>query len=89
MGWIPRWDSHWMTFPSVSPPNFVSVYPPMGILIPILTRTEVSTLWSSFFLRFMWFVNCILSILNFWANIHLLVSADHVGSFVIDLPHSG
>jgi hypothetical protein len=35
---------------------------------------EVSTLWSSFFLSFMWFVNYILSILSFWANIHLSVS---------------
>jgi hypothetical protein len=22
MGWFPRWDSHWITFPSVSAPNF-------------------------------------------------------------------
>jgi hypothetical protein len=29
-----------------------------------------STLWSSFFLSFMWSVNCILS---FWANIYLSV----------------
>ena len=44
MGWISRWDSHWMTFPSVSAPHFVPVSPPMGTLIPLLRRTEVSTL---------------------------------------------
>ena len=33
-----------------------------GYLVPPLRRTEVSTLWSSFFLIFMWFVNCILGI---------------------------
>jgi hypothetical protein len=42
MGWTPRWDSHWMAFPSVSAPNFGSVSPPMGILIPLLRRTEVT-----------------------------------------------
>jgi hypothetical protein len=50
----------------------------MGILFPLLRRIEVSTLWSSFFLCFMWFVNCMFGILNFWANIHFSVSAYHV-----------
>jgi hypothetical protein len=27
MGWIPRWGSLWMAFPSVSAPHFVSVFP--------------------------------------------------------------
>ena len=27
IGWIPRWDSLWMAFPSVSAPHFVLVYP--------------------------------------------------------------
>ena len=31
MRWIPRCDSHWMIFPSVSAPNFVSVSPSIGI----------------------------------------------------------
>jgi hypothetical protein len=57
--------------------------------VPVLRRNEVSTLWSSFFLSFMYFANCILGILSFWANIHLSVSAYHVCSFVIELPHSG
>jgi hypothetical protein len=39
----------------------VSVIPSMGILFPLLRRTEVSILWSSFFLSFMCFVNCIFS----------------------------
>jgi hypothetical protein len=66
-----------------------SVSPPMGILSPLLRRTKVSTLWSSLFLSFKLSVNCILGILNFWANIHLSVSAYHMCSFVIGLPHSG
>ena len=86
MGWIPKWGSLWMVIPSGSAPNFVSVTPSMGILFPILRRNEVSTLWSSF-LSFMCFANCILGILSFWANIHLEVSAYHVSSFVIRLPH--
>jgi fucose permease len=74
--------------PSVSAPNFVFETPSMGILFRILRRNEVSTLWSSFFLSFMCFANCILCILRFWANSHLPVSAYHVCSFVIGLPHS-
>jgi hypothetical protein len=59
MGWIPRWGSLWMVLPSVSAPNFVSVTPSTGILFLILRRNKVSTLWSSFFLSFMYFANCI------------------------------
>ena len=59
----------------------------MGILFPLLKRTEVYTLWSSF-LSLMWSVNYILGIPSFWANIHLSVSPYHVCSFVIELPHS-
>jgi hypothetical protein len=29
IGWIPTWDSHWMSFPSVSAPIFVTVSPPI------------------------------------------------------------
>jgi hypothetical protein len=47
MGWIPRWGRLWMVFPSVSASYFVSVSPPMGVLFPLLRRTEVSILWSS------------------------------------------
>ena len=81
IGWILGWGNLWMVLPSVSALNFVSVTPSMGILFPILKRSEVSTLWSSFFLSFMCFANCILGILCFWANIHLSVSAYHVCSF--------
>jgi hypothetical protein len=56
---------------------------------PLPRRNEVSTLWSSFFLSFMCFANCILGNLSFWANIHLSVSVYHVCSFVIGLPHLG
>jgi hypothetical protein len=59
MGWIPRWGSLWMV------PNFVSVTLSMGVLFPILRRVKVSTLWSSFFLSFKCFANCIMGILSF------------------------
>jgi hypothetical protein len=88
MGWIPRWGSLWIFIPSVSAPNFVSVTLSMGILFPILRWIKVSTLWSSFFLSFMCFINCILGILSLWANIHLSVSVYHVCSFMSGLPHS-
>jgi hypothetical protein len=76
-----------MVHPLVFAPNFVSLTPSMGILYPILGKNEVSTRWSSFFLIFLCFVNCILGILAFWANIHLPVSAYLMTSFVIGLPH--
>jgi hypothetical protein len=78
-----------MVLTPASAPNFVSVTPSMGILFPILRKNEVSTLWSSFFLSFMCFANCILDLLSFWANICLPVSAYYVSSFVIGLLHSG
>jgi hypothetical protein len=83
MGWNPGWGILWMVIPSVSALDFVSVTPSMNILFPILRRNEVSTHWSSFFLSFLCFENCILGVLNFWANIHLSVSAYHVCSFVM------
>jgi hypothetical protein len=75
MGWIPGCGSLWIVHPFVLAPNFVSVTPFMGILSPILRRNEVSTRWSSLFLIFLCFANCILGVLCFWANIHLSVSA--------------
>jgi hypothetical protein len=70
-----------MVFSTVSAPNLDSLSPLMGILIHLLRRTEVSTLSSSL-LSLMRFVNCMLGILNFWANIHLSVSTYTVCSFV-------
>jgi hypothetical protein len=87
MVWIPRWGSLCIVLPSVSSPNFVSITPYLGILFPVLRWNEVSTHWTSFFLIFLGFANCILSILSFWANMHLSVSAYHMSSFVIMLPH--
>jgi hypothetical protein len=89
MGWIPRWGSLWMVVPSGSTTNFVSTTPSMSILFLLLRRIKVFILCSSFFLCFFCFANCILGILSFWANIHLSVSAYHVCSFVIGLPHLG
>jgi hypothetical protein len=90
MGWTPGWGSLWMMVHSfVSTPNFVIVTPSRDVLFPILRRGKVSTLCSSFFLSFMFFTNCNLGILSFWANMHLSVSTYHVSSFVIGLPHTG
>ena len=60
MGWIPGCSSLWMVHSFISAPKFVSVTPSMGVLFPIIRRGKVSTLWSSFFLSFMCFANCIL-----------------------------
>ena len=62
---------------------------PLGILFPLLRKNKISTFWSSFFLSFMWSMNCTLGIPSFWANIHLSVSVYYVCSFMIGLPHSG
>jgi hypothetical protein len=55
MGWIPRWGSLWMVHPFVLAPNFVSVTPSSCVLLYILGRNEVSTLWSFFFFFFNFF----------------------------------
>jgi hypothetical protein len=89
MAWIPGWGSLWMVHHFISAPNFVSATPSIGNLFLILRRNEVFMCWSSFCLIFLCFSSCILSILSFWANIHLSVSAYQVCSFVIGLPHSG
>ena len=52
------------------------------ILFPLLWRIKVSTPWSSFFLSFLWIVNCILGILSFWEFISCVF-------FWHWLPHSG
>ena len=70
-----------MAFPSGSAPPFVSKSPPRDILISLLRKMEVSTLWSSFFLAFMWSVNCILGMLSFWVDIQLSMSAYHAFIF--------
>jgi hypothetical protein len=54
MDWIPRWGSLWMAFPSDSAPHFVSIFPPMSILLTLVRRTEASTFWSSLFLILIW-----------------------------------
>jgi hypothetical protein len=58
-------------------------------LFPLLSRTEASTVRSSFFLSFLWSVSCTMSILRFFHDIHLSVSTYHVCSFVTMLPYSG
>jgi hypothetical protein len=39
LGWIPRLGSLWMTFSLFSVPYFVSIFPPLSILFPLLRRT--------------------------------------------------
>jgi hypothetical protein len=51
---------------------------------PLLSRTEASTLWSSFLLSFMWFMSYIMSILYFLPNMHPSVSIYYVCSFVTE-----
>jgi hypothetical protein len=80
--------SGWSFLQSLLHRDFVSVTPSMGILFPLLRRIKVSIFWSSFLIS-MWFENCILGILSFWANIRLSVSAYHVCSFLTGLPQSG
>ena len=74
---------------TVYAPHFVSVFLPVRILFPLLRSTEASTFWSSFFLGFVWSLNRILGIPNFWANIHLSVSTYCVCFYVTESPHSG
>ncbi|EDL30734.1 mCG148045 [Mus musculus] len=44
--------------PSLTLPGLSLPLPPMIILVPLLSRTEASTLWSSCFLNFIWSVSC-------------------------------
>jgi hypothetical protein len=58
MGWIPRWGSLWMTFPSISVPLFVPVFPLdrsnsglkflrwVGGPIPQLEAMPIHWIWS-------------------------------------------
>jgi hypothetical protein len=89
MGQIPRWGSLWILIPSDSASHFFAENPSMGILFPLRRFIEGSSRWSSFFLNFICFSNCMLVIQNFWTNINLLVSEYHLCPFVIGLPHSG
>jgi len=89
MGYTPRHSRLWMAIPSVSAPTLFPYVLLWTFLFPLLRRSDASALWSSFFLSFMWSVDCILGNSSFWANIHLSVSAQHVCFLVIGLPHSG
>jgi hypothetical protein len=86
LGWIPRRGSLWMVHPFVLAPNFVSVTPSMGILFPIIRRNEVFTHWSSFFLIFLCFANCILGILvSGLISTYQCISSDFFGDWVTSL----
>ena len=57
MRWISGWGSLWMSFPSVTAPHFISIFPPVSILFTLQQSTEASTYWSSFLLGFIYSVN--------------------------------
>jgi hypothetical protein len=88
MGWIPRWGQS-LDGLSFSLCSTLGLHISSPILFLLLRRTEASTLHPSFFLSFIWSMNCIFGILSFWGNIHLSMSAYYVCSFVTGLPHSG
>jgi len=75
----PRYGSLWMAFLSASALYFVSEFPPVNILFLLLRKTDTSTLWSSFFLSFIWCVNLIWGMPSFWSKIHLTNSAGSTG----------
>jgi hypothetical protein len=47
MGWIPRWGSLWMAFPSVSAPHFVSLFAKVEAL------KNAETYWKKISIRWM------------------------------------
>jgi hypothetical protein len=78
-----------MAVPSLSAPHFISIYTPMGILFPILRMTKESMLWSSFYLSFIWSLNCILSIPNLSEyqmcsnKMDIFVVINHMVNFIV------
>ena len=82
----PGGGGFWIVFSSVSAPHFVSVSSPMGILLSLQRRNEVSKFLVFLLLELHVVYELYMSI---WANIHLSVSAYRVCSFVTELPHSG
>jgi hypothetical protein len=89
MGWITRWGSLWMAFPSVSAPQFASIFSHMCTLFPF-RRMEVF-IHTLFFVLVELYVVCelYLGYSELLANIHLSLSTYHVCSFVTGLAHSG
>jgi hypothetical protein len=87
-------SSHTWFFPSSSPPPRLFLPSPSHLLLPLvilfptLSRTEASSLWSSFLLNYMWFMSCIVSIPCSLTKTNLSVSTYPEWSFVIRLPHS-
>ena len=78
----------WMVMPSFSAPNLVSITPSMGIFPPSKKDQIVHTLvflLLEFYVFFKWY----LGYSEFWANMHLSVSAYHVCSLEIGLSHLG
>jgi len=65
MGWIPRWGSLGWALSQSLLPLYLCISS-CEYFVRLLRRTEASTLWSSFFLSFMWSVDCSLGNLSFW-----------------------
>jgi hypothetical protein len=75
--------------PHFSHPGHSLPLPPFIIPFPLLSGIEVSSLGPFCLLNFLQSLGCILDILYFLANIHLLVSTHHAFPFGSGLPHSG
>jgi hypothetical protein len=73
MGWITRWCSLWTRCLSLSLCSTLCLCnSSMGILFLLLRSTEASTRWSSFFLSFIWSMNCIVDILSTHQWVHTI-----------------
>ena len=72
----------WLLHIVVPPMKLQTCSAPWVLYLAPSLETLCSVQW------FMWSMNCILGIPNFWANIQLSLSVYHVYSFVIWLHHS-
>ena len=85
--------SSWYCYPYFLPLLCFSPVP-LSLHLPGPSSSPLMQDWSVHILvflplKFIWSVCCIMGIVSFWANIHVLVSTYHVCSFVTGLPHSG
>jgi hypothetical protein len=74
--------------PTFSHPGPSFPLPPV-ILFPYLSGIKACSFGPSFLFNFLLSVSCIIGILYFLANIHLLVNTYHACPFKSGLPHSG
>jgi hypothetical protein len=81
MGWIPRWGSLWMAFPSVSASHFTSgLYLLPWVFFPPSKKDQNMYTLVFLFLELHVVCELYLGYSELWANIHLSVTAYHVCS---------